>query len=140
MRLSAYVCFDGVCEEALRFYEQCGLGRIVDLLRFEGSPMAQYMPADCRSKVMHAHFEGPGVSLHASDVMQASGKAFSGFALLIGLSDLVEADRLFAVLSEGGKATMPLERQFGGATFGKFTDKFGIDWMINCGARLITLV
>jgi len=35
---------------------------------------------------------------------------------------------------------MPLEKQFWGATFGKFADKFGIDWMITCGARMITLV
>jgi PhnB protein len=140
MQLSACVCFDGVCEEALRFYEQCGLGRIVDLLRFEGSPMAQYMPADRRRRVMHAYLEGPGVGLHASDSMRSSGKGFSGFALSIGVPDLAEANGLFAVLSEGGKVTMPVEREFGAATFGKFTDRFGIDWMINCGARLITLV
>jgi len=81
--------------------------------------------------VMHAYFEGPGVSLHASD-SQRSGKGFSGFALSIGLSDLAEANRLFAALSESGQVTMPLQKQFWGATFGMFTDKFGVDWMINC--------
>jgi len=26
-----------------------------------------------------------------------------------------------------------MQKQFWGATFGMFTDKFGVDWMINCG-------
>jgi PhnB protein len=133
MQLSAYLYFDGACEEALRFYEQCGLGRVVDLRHFEGSPMAKDMPSDRRGGVMHAYLEGPGVSLHASDSIRASGKGFSGFALSIGLSDLAEANRLFAALSQGGEVTMPMQKQFWGATFGLFVDKFGIDWMINCG-------
>ena len=29
------------------------------------------------------------------------------------------------------KVTMPLERQVWGDEFGQFTDKFGIQWMIN---------
>ena len=82
---------------------------------------------------MHAYFEGPGVSLHASDSMRSSGKGFSGFGLTIALSDLAEANRLFAALSQGGQVTMPMQKQFWGATFGMFTDKFGVSWMVNCG-------
>lgn len=133
MQLSPYLNFDGNCEEALRFYESSGLGRITDLRPFEGSPMAGNVPADKLNKIMHAYFEGPGVSLHASDSMRSSGKGFAGFGLTIGLSDLAEANRLFAALSEGGQVTMPMQKQFWGATFGMFTDKFGVDWMINCG-------
>jgi PhnB protein len=134
MQLSTYLNFDGTCEEALRFYEKSGLGRVMDLRRYEGSPMAKDMPADKRDKIIHANFEGPGVSLHGSDSMRAGGKGFSGFALSIGLADLAEANRLFAALSEGGKVTMPMQKQFWGATFGMFTDRFGVDWMINCAA------
>jgi PhnB protein len=130
MQVSTYLNFEGDCEEALRFYEKSGLGRITDLRRYEGSPMAAQMPPE---KIIHAHFEGPGVSLHGSDSMRASGKGFSGFSLSIGLSDLAEANRLFAALSESGAVTMPLQKQFWGATFGMFVDKFGVGWMINCG-------
>ena len=42
-------------------------------------------------------------------------------------------NRLFAALSEGGQVTMPMQKQFWGAAFGMFTDKFGIGSMINCG-------
>jgi PhnB protein len=132
MQLSTYLTFDGVCEDALRFYESCGLGRIADLRRYEGSPIAKDMPAEKLNKVIHARFEGPGVILLASDSMRGGGKGFSGFSLTIGLSDLAEANRLFSALSSGGQVTMPMQKQFWGATFGMFTDKFGVGWMVNC--------
>ena len=132
MQLSAYLNFDGKCEEALRFYESAGLGRVTDLRRYEGSPIAGNVPAEKLNKIMHAYLEGPGVSLHASDSMQSS-KGFSGFGLTIGSSDLAEANRLFTALSDGGQVTMPMQKQFWGATFGMFTDRFGVSWMVNCG-------
>jgi PhnB protein len=42
-----------------------------------------------------------------------------------------EAKRIFEDLSAGGTITMPLEDMFFGAYFGSFTDKYGINWMIN---------
>jgi PhnB protein len=42
-----------------------------------------------------------------------------------------EADRIFKELSEGGVIEMPMQDMFFGAYFGSFTDKFGINWMIN---------
>jgi PhnB protein len=133
MQLSAYLNFDGRCEEALRFYEAAGLGKVTDLRRYEGSPIAANVPAEKHNKIMHAYMEGPGVSLHASDSMRPNSAGFSGFGLTIGLSDVAEANRLFTALSEGGQVTMPMQKQFWGATFGMFTDKFGVSWMINCG-------
>ena len=46
-----------------------------------------------------------------------------------------DADRLFAALSAGGKAEMPMQDMFWGAYWGSFQDKFGIRWMINCTAK-----
>ena len=42
-----------------------------------------------------------------------------------------EAKRIFNALSAGGRVNMPLEKTFWGALFGMFTDKFGINWMVN---------
>jgi hypothetical protein len=38
MQLSRFLNFEGNCERAVRFYENAGLGRVIDLRRFEGSP------------------------------------------------------------------------------------------------------
>jgi len=46
-----------------------------------------------------------------------------------------EADELFKALSERGKVTMPLQEMFWGDYFGSCTDKFGVQWMINCTAK-----
>ena len=45
---------------------------------------------------------------------------------------LEEAQRLFAALSEGGTVSMPITKMFWGAHFGSLTDRFGIQWMVNC--------
>lgn len=46
-----------------------------------------------------------------------------------------EAKRLFEGLSAGGNISMPLQDMFWGAYFGSFTDRYGINWMINCQAK-----
>lgn len=42
-----------------------------------------------------------------------------------------EAKKVFDSLSAGGQIGMPLEKMFWGALFGFFTDKFGVQWMVN---------
>jgi PhnB protein len=42
-----------------------------------------------------------------------------------------EADKLYKALSEGGNAHQPMSEMFWGY-WGMLTDKFNIQWMINC--------
>lgn len=46
-----------------------------------------------------------------------------------------EADKLFAALSEGGKIEAAMSVQFWGDYWGSFTDKFGVQWMINVSGQ-----
>jgi len=46
-----------------------------------------------------------------------------------------ETKRLFTALSAGGKITMELQAMFWGAYYGTCTDKFGIQWMLNCNEK-----
>src|SRR5687767_7261282 len=39
-------------------------------------------------------------------------------------------------LSAGGKIEMPLQDMFWGSYFGSFTDKFGVQWMVDHGTEL----
>lgn len=45
-----------------------------------------------------------------------------------------EADRLHAALGEGGGASMGMFEQFWGDYWGSCTDRFGINWMLNCAS------
>jgi len=41
-----------------------------------------------------------------------------------------EAERVFAALSDGGQALMPMQETFFASRFGQVRDRFGINWMI----------
>lgn len=45
--------------------------------------------------------------------------------------NLEEAQRLFTALSAQGEIEMPLQEMFWGGYYAGFTDRFGINWMIN---------
>jgi PhnB protein len=56
-----------------------------------------------------------------------------GTNLSVSLSGENEAEltAYYQKLSAGGMVTMPLEKAIWGDSFGMFTDKFGIGWMVN---------
>ena len=67
MRMTPYLYFKGACEDALTFYAACGLGKVVDLRRYAGSPMEGRDGGAWRDKVIHSLFEGDGIRFYASD-------------------------------------------------------------------------
>ena len=62
MQLTPYLYFRGACEDALKFYESCGLGSIKLLQRYEGTPMAERDGGAWRDKILHS-LAHKGVSL-----------------------------------------------------------------------------
>jgi len=130
MNTTPYLYFTGSCEAALKFYEQCGLGTIHELKRYEGTPMVETHGPAWRDKVLHSVFEGPGIRLCASD--GPDSEPMKGCAIFLELADAVTGARLFAALSAGGRITVPFKRQFWGDHYGNFTDAFGVQWAMNC--------
>ena len=133
MQVTPYLYFRGGCEDALKFYEASGLGSIKLLQRYEGTPIAERDGGAWRDKVLHSLFEGPGVRLFASD--GPDSEPMKGSALLIEDDDPAAAGALFAALSEGGRVTVPFKQQFWGDHYGNFTDRFGVQWALNCSAK-----
>jgi PhnB protein len=130
VQLSAYLFLYGKCEEAMEFYK-AALGGELEMNRQSDSP--QPVPAGWEQKIMHATLRGDGFELMASDGGPDSHQEKeSNISLCIAMADEAKARDVYAKLSAGGKATMPMEQQFWGAIFGTLTDKYGIDWMINC--------
>ena len=129
MKLFNYLFFTTTCEQALAFYAQCGLGKETIHLRHGENGMPVKSPA-MRGKIMHAEFNGPGIRFYASDNDDA--EPMRGSAHLILLDDRPKTIELFGKLSAGGTVTTPLALQPWGDFYGKFTDKFGVQWMLNC--------
>lgn len=135
--ISPYLTFNGNCEEAFNFYKSVFGGDFPYVGRFRDMPPmpGKEVPASEGDKIMHISLPiSKETVLMGSDSSEAFGKATvmgNNFSISINTGSEEEARRLFNGLSAGGTVTMPLDKTFWGALFGMFTDKFGIQWMVN---------
>jgi PhnB protein len=129
MQVSIYLFFRTGCEAALEFYAACGLGRVTAVLRHGVNGMPAH-DETMRGRIAHARFEGPGVLFFASDNHDA--EPMRGSTHIITLTDRDRTKQLFQQLSAGGQVTTPLGLQPWGDFYGKLTDRFGVQWMLNC--------
>lgn len=131
--LFPYLTFAGTCKEAMTFYQSC-MGGTLKMQTFGEAPMPSG-PKD-KDRIMHASLENDRLSFMASDSMPG-GNVVVGDNVNLSITGTDEAKLkdMFEKLSAGGTVTMPLAKQFWGDVFGMFTDKFGIHWMVNIGAK-----
>lgn len=72
--------------------------------------------------------------LMATDALSSLGqKLVQGNNVYISIhpESKEEADRIFNALCAGGAMEMPIADQPWGDYYGSFTDKFGVQWMVN---------
>ena len=132
MQVSPYLSFNGQCERAFMFYEQCLGGKCGAIFRYAGSPMADQVPGDWQDKVMHASLTLGGQVLMGADVAPDRYEEPKGFSLSVQISSTADAERIFYDLSQGGRILVPLEKTFWADRFGMVVDRFGIPWLVNC--------
>ena len=133
MQIYPYLSFNGQCEAAFKFYEECFGAQLGPMFRYEGTPMADQVPADWQDKVMHGSLTVGEQVLMGGDVAPDRYEEPKGFSLSIQLTSTTEAERIFHELASDGKVVMPLEKTFWAERFAMLVDRFGIPWMINCG-------
>ena len=138
--INPYLNFPGNTEEAFLFYQSVFKTSFVGkgIQRFGDLPAnADHPPVADAVKKMVLHVQLPITGNHI--LMGTDAPKEMGFTLTQGNNMHIciepetreEAQRIFEQLSAGGNITMPLKDMFFGAYFGEFTDKFGINWMIN---------
>jgi len=132
MKMVPYLNFDGQCEEAFRFYEQCLGGEIVMMMTHGDSPIAGEVPSESHPRIMHARLVVGDATLMGSDSPSEHFQKPQGIYVAIQIEDPEKGERIFNELSEGGQVTMPFEKTFWARGFGMLVDRFGISWMINC--------
>lgn len=130
--IQPYLFFGGRCEEALEFYRSA-LGAQVDMImRHKDSPEPPppgLLQPGFEDKIMHASFRVGETTIMASDGCREDS-SFSGFSLSLTVPSEPEADRVFALLADGGQVQMPLTKTFWSPCFGMLTDRFGVGWMV----------
>lgn len=136
--VNPYLNFEGDCKAAFELYRSVFGGEFSYIGTFGEMPPQEGMPPlpdSEKSKIMHVSLPiNKETVLMGSDTSEAFGpKMITGnnISVSINTDSQKEADRLFKGLSEGGKITMPMEKTFWGAYFGMFTDRYGINWMVN---------
>ncbi|HWY08408.1 MAG TPA: VOC family protein [Candidatus Acidoferrales bacterium] len=129
MKLLTYVNYNGKCAEAFRFYEKHLGGKIVMMMTHGESPAPNpNVPADWKSAILHARIDIGGTSLLGADIPNAEPMKSTYLSLMIKSVD--EAERIYAVLLEGGQVFMPMEETFFAVRFAMLRDKFGASWML----------
>lgn len=127
MKLDIYVNFNRQCEEAFRFYEQQLGGRVLFMQRHGEQPNPN-IPADWSNAVLHAQMTIGGVTVMGADIPNAEPMRSAYLSLTFDAAD--EAERAYALLSEGGQVFMKMEQTFFANRFAMVRDRFGINWML----------
>lgn len=132
MKLTPHLAFNGRCREAFEFYARSLGGKVTSLLTYGDSPMAQMTAPPWREKILHATLTIGDALLYGTDAPPERYQTPAGSHITIGITDVVEAERIFANLSEGGAVKMQLQKTFWALAFGVVVDRFGISWEVNC--------
>ena len=85
---------------------------------------------------MHANLRIGDTNVLASDGHGHGATNFQGFSLSLTANTDDEVDRLFAALSEGGAAQMPLMATPFASRFGMVADRFGVSWTLASHERV----
>ena len=130
MRLNTFLNFGGNCEQALRFYEQHLGGKITMLMRRSEQPGQPITWPGWENSVQYAHMDLGETQLMASDVPPDRFQPMRSAYLTLTVDSAAEAERVWALLSDGGQILMRMEETFFATRFGQLRDRFGTLWMI----------
>ena len=133
--LNPYIHFNGNAEEAFTFYQSVFGGAFSKLMRYKelagaGFPVSE---KDANRLMQVALPISKDSVLVGSDTMEKMGSVTdkdNRMTIFISADSREEADRLYNSLSAGGTVEMPIADGSFGSYVGMFTDKFGVQWMV----------
>ena len=129
MKVQAYVAFDGNCQEALNFYGELFNADTINKQTYEDKKID--VPASYRSKLQHAELKGKGVHIVAYDAASDTPiNRGNQIHLSLDFTDKDEAEDVFKDLSKNGIIHHNF-RERGWGFFGRCSDKYSINWMVN---------
>jgi len=128
VRLNPYLNFRDNAKEAMEFYHSVFGGKL-DLSTF-----AEFHASDDPSeadKIMHGQLTADnGLVLMGADVPSSMAITANSTVSLSG-DDEETLTGYYNQLSDGGTIAEKLAKAPWGDTFGMFTDKFGVPWLVN---------
>ena len=130
MTLDIYLNYGGNCEQAFRFYEQHLGGKITMMMTHGQQPNPANVPDNWKNAILHARIEIGKTVLMGADIPPDRFQPMRSAYLTLRVDSAEEAERLYALLSDGGQIFMKMEETFFASRFAMLRDKFGTSWMI----------
>jgi PhnB protein len=128
MKLDVYLNYAGNCQQAFRFYEQHLGGKIRMMTTHGQGPNAANLPAEQLGAILHARIEIGDTVVMGADTPKSEPMRSAYLTLRVDSES--EAERLYAVLSEGGQVFMMMEKTIFANRFAMLRDRFGTSWML----------
>ena len=128
MRLDIYLNYAGNCEAAFRFYEKHLGGRIAGITLHGEQPEPNNLPDGWAEKVLHARIEIGDTVLMGADIPES--QAMRSAYLTLTLDSAEDAERVYALLIDGGQVLMKMTDTFFASRFAMLRDRFGTSWML----------
>lgn len=128
MKLHTYLNYPGNCAEAFSFYEKHLGGKMIMTMKHGEMPNPGNVAPDWKDKVLHARIDLGETALMGADIPNA--QPIRSAYLSLSVDTDAEAERIYAVLSEGGEIFMAMQETFFATRFAQFRDKFGTSWML----------
>jgi PhnB protein len=93
-------------------------------------PEVKPPPGSSPNAVIHVRMNVAGVELIGNDVPKDVFKPVRSSYLYLAVDSAEAAERIYAVLSEGGEIGMPMAETFFATRFAQLRDRFGTLWTI----------
>ena len=130
MKLYTHLNFGGNCKEAFHFYAQHLGGTITFMMTKSEAPVPNPAPSGSKDDIIHARMAVAGTELIGNDVPPGAFQPMRSAYLYLAVDSAQEAERVYALLAEGGRLFMPIAQTFFASRFGMLQDRFGISWTI----------
>ena len=130
MQLHTFLNYGGNCAQAFRFYEEHLGGKITMLMNRGQMPNANEVPPESSDSILHARMTLGETELLGADVPPNRFLPMRSVYLSLSVDSTAEAERIYALLSDGGQIFMPMEETFFAFRFAMLRDQFGTSWMI----------
>lgn len=127
MKIYTQLNFGGNCEEAFRFYEAHLGGKITMMMNQSQMPNP---PSGAGKAIIHARMDIGDTVLIGNDVPPSVFKKMRSVYIYLSADSAEQAEKIHALLAEGGEIFMPMEETFYASRFSMLRDRFGVSWSI----------
>lgn len=130
MKLYTYLNYGGNCRQAFDFYAEHLGGKITSVTTHGEQPESNRVPPDWKNAILHARIEIGETILMGADIPPDRFQPMRSAYLTLVVDSVDEAERIYALLAEGGQIFMPMEETFFAHRFAMLRDRFGTSWML----------